>query len=130
MNFMRILNTILNLRSAKERGILFFQHLFCRALNQTIAQQKKYAKLSIDDFVNYFQILHAQEAPHCEQKHHEDKEKQACKEANQERDAANKGNTSHKHKSDGYNDSACKQPHQEIDLCCICQGMYDVLQAS
>ncbi len=114
----------------KRERKLIFNAFSTEHQNEFVAQQKKDAKLSIDDFVNYFQILHAQEAPHCEQKHHEDKEKQACKEANQERDAANKGNTSHKHKSDGYNDSACKQPHQEINLCCICQGMYDILQAS
>ncbi len=82
--------------------------------------------MSIDDF-DYFQVLDAKEAPRGEQKRCEDKEKQDRKEANQERDAANKFNEAHKHKSDGYNDTACKQPCQETNLYCICQvDGYDV----
>ncbi len=82
---MRILNLILNLWSAK-REETYFLH---RASKWICCIAKKYAKLSIDYSVNYFQILHTQEAPCCEQNRHEDKEKQDSKEANQEKDAAN-----------------------------------------
>ncbi len=66
----------------RERKLIFFNPFSAKHQNEFLPQQQKYEKLSIDDFVNYFQIIHAQEAPCCEQILHENKEKQDCKEAN------------------------------------------------
>ncbi len=96
----------------RERELIFFNAISAEHWNEFVSQLKKYSESTIDDFVNYFQILHAQDVPHCEEKHCEDKENQNCKEANKEMDATNKCNAACKQDAAGYNDTACKQPHQ------------------
>ncbi len=49
----------------RETKLIFFNAFSAEHLNKFVAQQKKYLELSIDDFMNYFQILHTQEAPQC-----------------------------------------------------------------
>ncbi len=48
----------------REMKIIFF-NAFSIDRNRFFAQQNDYSKMSMDDFVTYFQILHAQEAPYC-----------------------------------------------------------------
>ncbi len=97
----------------RERRVIFVNTYSAEHQNEFVAWQYKYAELSIDYFVNHFRILHAQEAPRCEQICCEDKERQGCKEANQENDAANKCNAFCKHKATKSNDTTHKLPCQE-----------------
>ncbi len=53
-------------------------------------QQKDYNKMTMDELVSFFQTCHPLNQPLCEQCQQEATANKECKEANQERDAANK----------------------------------------
>ncbi len=48
-----------------EMKFIGFNAFFLVNWNKFVAQQKDYLKLSMGNFITYFQILHAQESPHC-----------------------------------------------------------------
>ncbi len=56
----------------RERKLVFSNTFSAEHQNEFVAQQQKHAELSIYNFVNYYQILHTQEAPCFEQKCHEE----------------------------------------------------------
>ncbi len=88
----------------REMKIIFFNAFSAAHRNNFAVQQKDYSKLSMDDFVTYFQLLHAQEAPHYKQLKCEAKVKLELKEENQETNATNECNAANKHNDSGHND--------------------------
>ncbi len=57
-----------------EMKLIFFNIFSAVDRNKFVVQQKDYSKLSIDNFVTYFQILLAKETSHCKQYKRENKE--------------------------------------------------------
>ncbi len=76
--------------------------------------------MTLEDFVNYFQILHAEAAPCFNQCKHEVKQKkQEEKEANHEKDATYKRNGARKQENAGSSYQPNKQSWWEKNLCCF-----------
>ncbi len=106
----------------KEHHLIFFKAFSADHRNMFVQQQKEYHKMTMDAVVSFFQICHATDQPLCEQRQHEVAAKNECKEANQERDAANKKLVaSHRNNSSNTGNKKSERRSCTENLCCYCK---------
>ena len=74
----------------KERNLIFFNAFSNEHRNKFVQQQKNYHQMTTDEIVAFFQVCHATDQPLREQRLCEATAKKERKEANQEKDAADK----------------------------------------
>ncbi len=73
-----------------ESHLIFFNAFSADHHNKFVQQQNEYHKMMMDEVVTFFQVFHVTDQPLREQHQHEAAAKKEFKDANQERDAADK----------------------------------------
>ncbi len=106
----------------KECHLILFNTFSADHGNKFVQQQKEYHKMTMDEVVSFFQVCHATDQPLREQCQREATPKKERKEANQERDAANKKcAASHRNNSTSTGNDKSEKHSCTENLCCHCK---------
>ncbi len=106
----------------KEHHLIFFNAFSADHHNQFVQQQNEYHKMTMDEIVSFFQICHDMDQTLCEQHQCEAVSRKECKEANQERDAANKKHAASRRSTpSNTSNNRSKKSGCTENLCCYCK---------
>ncbi len=116
----------------KERNLIFFNTFSADHHNKFVQQQKDYHKMMMDKVVSFFQVCHAMDQPLQEQRQQEIAAKKEFKEANQERDAADKKcAAARRYTPSSTSNEKPERRGRAENLCCFCkQDGYNITWTS